>query len=113
MPVKKLFAALTILGIILPYSQFVPWVMDNGLDLKSFIHAIMDSRIGLFAWLDVLISAVALLVIIVQFRQALTIRQYIVSIIGTLLIGVSFGLPYLAFCLSDKGFVNLAPKDNL
>jgi hypothetical protein len=59
---KTLYLVLCIAGVLLPYSQFVPWVMQHGLNLTLFARELFSTRIGAFFGMDVLVSAVALLV---------------------------------------------------
>lgn len=46
-----------ILGTILPFSVFLPWVVDHGLSPLLMISEASQTRIGAFAWLDVIVSA--------------------------------------------------------
>lgn len=55
-----------------------------------------------FAWADVIVSALALFALIYQFKAKLSVKQIVILVLGTLTIGVSFGLPFLGFCLSNK-----------
>jgi Terpene cyclase DEP1 len=34
---KNTYLFLCVLGFVIPYSQFVPWVMENGLRLGLFV----------------------------------------------------------------------------
>jgi hypothetical protein len=55
---KNFYLFLCILGIVLPYSQFIPWLVENGLNAPLFFHQLFANRIsGFFVW-DVLVSAV-------------------------------------------------------
>ena len=36
---KILYLVLCVLGFALPYSQFVPWVIEHGLDMRLFVHS--------------------------------------------------------------------------
>jgi hypothetical protein len=47
---QALYALLCIVGVVLPYSQFIPWIAENGLDVPLLIHQIADSRIAAFSW---------------------------------------------------------------
>ena len=58
---KKFYGFLCILGIVLPYWQFLSWISENGLAINAFIAEIVNSRISAFAWLDVIVSAVVLI----------------------------------------------------
>src|SRR5215472_10592764 len=58
---KNIYLLLCVLGIALPYSEFVPWVISNGLNVRLFLHQLMANRISPFFGADVLVSAIVLL----------------------------------------------------
>lgn len=58
---KYFYGVLSILGLVLPYSQFIPWITHNGLDVPLLWEAITSTRIGAFAWMDVLVTVIVLL----------------------------------------------------
>jgi len=91
------YVLLSILGAALPLSQFLPWLVAHGLDVPLLVSEIASSRIAAFGWLDVVVSGVTLLFfIVVDGRESKTPYLW-VPILGTLTVGVSFGLPlYLA-----------------
>jgi AraC-like DNA-binding protein len=62
MKLKTIYLVLCVLGLVLPYWQFVPWVLANGLNMPLFFRQLFANRIGGFFGMDVLVSAVALLV---------------------------------------------------
>jgi len=82
-----------VIGAALPYSQFVPWVLENGLDLQVFVRELFANRISAFFGLDVAVSAVALAVFVGFEGSALPARHRGAVIAGMLLIGVLFALP--------------------
>jgi hypothetical protein len=82
---------------MLPYSQFIPWLVENGLNAPLFIHQLFANRIsGFFAW-DVLISAVVLVGFIRSEGKRGGIRLLWLPILGVLTVGVSFGLPLFLY----------------
>lgn len=90
----KLFYLLcAIAGTIIPYSQFVPWVAEHGLDLRLLAAELFSTRIGAFFGLDVLVAAVALLAFIAREGRRRNMRMLWLPIAATLAIGVSCGLP--------------------
>ena len=58
-------------SVALPYWQFLPWAAQNGLKLPLFVQQLFADRIGAFFGMDVLVSAVALLVF-VRFENSRT-----------------------------------------
>jgi hypothetical protein len=94
---KTLYLVLCIAGVLLPYSQFVPWVMQHGLNLVLFAHELFSTRIGAFFGMDVLVSAVALLVFTRIESARLGIRHRWLVLVAVLTVGVSLGLPLFLY----------------
>ena len=97
MKIKYVYLALCIIGIVLPYAAFIPWLMANGLNIPLLVKQVSASPVAAFGWLDVLISAVALFVFISIDRRKRAVRYWWLTIIGTLTVGVSLGLPLYLF----------------
>ena len=57
---KNLYLFLCVIGFAIPYSQFVPWLMHNGLDARLFVAQMFANRISSFFVADVLVSAAVL-----------------------------------------------------
>ena len=68
---KNAYLGLSVLGVLLPYWQFLPWAAQNGLNLPLFVQQLSANRIGAFFGMDVLVSAIALLVF-VRFENSRT-----------------------------------------
>ena len=49
---KLMYLLLCVLGIALPYSQFIPWTAQNGLHMKYFVQQLLANRVGGFFGLD-------------------------------------------------------------
>lgn len=90
---KYFYGIMVILGVVMPYSQFLPWIIQNGLDLSQFVGEITQTRIGSFAWMDVLVSAIVLFGFIFFEGKRSGMRFLWLPIVGTLVVGVSLGLP--------------------
>ncbi len=93
MLLKFFYAALCVFGTILPWTPFVAWLSENGFNLPLAFLEISQSQMSAFAWLDVLLSACTLLVLIISEKHRYSIRYWWVPIVATLTIGVSLGLP--------------------
>lgn len=90
---KTFYLVACVAGVVLPYAAFVPWLFDHGVDPVAFVEEAVELRIGLFAWLDVLVSAVVLLQFAAVEGARLRIPRLWMVTAATLLVGVSFGLP--------------------
>ena len=90
---KTFYGICCLLGAILPYSQLIPWLLKHGIDPSAFIKETAELRIGALAWMDVLISAVALVYFIFQEGRRCQMRKLWIPVLGVALCGVSLGLP--------------------
>jgi Terpene cyclase DEP1 len=97
MRLRHLYLGLCVLGVVVPYAQFVPWISQHGLQLDAFVRELFATRIGAFFGLDVVLSAVALFVFIFAERRTISIRHVWLPVIATLVVGVSLGLPLFLY----------------
>jgi hypothetical protein len=94
---KFLYLVLVILGFVLPYSLFVPWVMEHGLDMRLFVRQLFANRVSAFFGLDVLVSAAALIAFIRNEGGRLKMNSLWLPVASVLLVGVSLGLPLFLY----------------
>ena len=94
---KSVYLVFCVLGIVLPYSQFVPWVLEHGLRMGLFFHELFANRIGGFFGMDVLVSAVVLIFFLRREGKRLGVRHLWLPIVGTLTVGVSLGFPLFLY----------------
>ena len=92
-----LYLILAIFGTVAPYARFVPWLIEHGLDLRLFVSELFSTRIGGFFGMDVLLSAVTLIVFIRREGSRRKLRLLWLPIGATCLIGVSCGLPLFLY----------------
>jgi hypothetical protein len=95
--VKRFYLALCVIGFLLPYWQFVPWVAEHGLNLPLLVRDLFVNRISSFFGLDVLVSAVVLWVFIAAEGSHLGMRRLWLPIVATCVVGVSLGLPLFLY----------------
>jgi len=95
---KTTYLVFCVLGILLPYSQFVPWVLaQHGVPMGLFLRELFSNRIGGFFGMDVLVSAVVLISFIQREGKRLGVRHLWLPIAGVLTVGVSLGLPLFLY----------------
>lgn len=93
---KYVYLALFIIGTIVPYIAFIPWVIDHGLDISRLVEELFANRISAFFGLDVIVSTVVFWVFINWEGKRLRVPLW-PPIIASLTIGVSSGLPLFLF----------------
>ena len=94
---RYVYLVLCLVGVLVPYWQFVPWFLDHGLDIPLFVQQLFANRIGAFFGLDVLVSSLVLWIFVFAEGGRLGMRRLWVPVIGTLLVGVSLGLPLFLY----------------
>jgi hypothetical protein len=83
--------------IYLPYSEFMPWLLEHGLDFRLFVRELFANRIRAFFAMDVILCAIVLICFIQSEGKRLSVRLLWLPTIGMLLVGVSFGFPLFLF----------------
>jgi hypothetical protein len=94
---RQLYLSLAIIGAVLPYSQFVPWLVEHGPNITLLFTQVFSTRAGAFFGFDVLVSAVALIVFIRREGAKKRVPMLWFPIAATCLIGVSCGLPLFLY----------------
>jgi hypothetical protein len=94
---KNIYLILAILGAAIPYSQFVPWIMENGLNPSLLVGQLFANRVSAFFGLDVLVSSVALLVFMRLEGNVARVRFRWMPIAGLCVVGVSLALPLFLY----------------
>src|SRR5262245_55705339 len=97
MKLKTIYLSLCVLGAVLPYWQFLPWVAANGLHLPLLVQQLFANRIGGFFGMDVLVSALVLLVFMRAEGAKLAIRGRWLPVVALLTVGVSLALPLFLY----------------
>ena len=97
MKVKTIYLGLCVLGVVLPYWQFVPWFAVNGLNMHLFFQQLFVNHISAFFGMDVLVSALALLVFARIEGPRLGVHGRWLPLIAVLSVGVSLGLPLFLY----------------
>lgn len=98
---KNAFLVLTVAGVVIPYYALVPFLLEHGLDIQLFLSQAAASRIAGFAWLDVIVSAIVILLAAFS-GQFVTKKQAGYITILTVVAGGSAGLPLLLYFMLQK-----------
>jgi Terpene cyclase DEP1 len=97
MKARHFYLVFCVLGLLLPYSQFVPWLLEHGLNFTLLFRELFANRISAFFAMDVIVSAIVLIWFIQGEGKRLRVRLLWLPTAGTLLVGVSFGFPLFLF----------------
>ena len=106
MKIKILYFLLFIIGSVIPYYFFLPFLLKHGLDIKLIISELTANNISIFFSIDVIISAIVLIIYIIYDQNKIKVQYFALAILATLTIGVSSGLPlYLLLKERTKDFL--------
>lgn len=90
---QSTYLILCILGTILPYSQFIPFLLEHGFDINLFLEQLFANRISSFFGMDLIITSVVLWVFVFWEGTRLKMGNLWIYVASNLLVGVSLGLP--------------------
>ena len=96
------YVILCVLGTVLPYSQFVPFLRDHGLNVQEFISQLFATRISGFFAMDVIVSSVVLWVLVLTEGRRLGVRHLWMPLVANLAVGVSLGLPLFLYLREER-----------
>ena len=82
-------------GVVLPYWQFIPWLIEHGFDMPRLVADLFANRISAFFGTDVLLSSVMVFVFLGSQRRRLGSYLWLLPAVALLTVGVSLGLPLL------------------
>ena len=97
MKTRHFYLVCCVLGLVLPYSQFAPWLLEHGLNVTLFCRELSANRVSGFFAMDVIVSAIVLLWFIQSEGRRLRVGLLWFPMVGTLVVGVSFGFPLFLF----------------
>ncbi len=90
---KKIYLTLSILGIVLPYTQFVQWTNMYGFNISGMVRDMFANGIASGIALDALMTAVVILVFVLHEQKRLAVSYVWVPLVGLFLSGIAFALP--------------------
>jgi hypothetical protein len=99
---RTVYLILCVVGVALPYWQFLPWLAANGMNFSLFFHQLFANRIGGFFGMDVIVSAVALMFFVRSEKGLLTGTARWLPLIAVLAVGVSLALPLFLYLRQQK-----------
>ena len=94
---KTIYLALCFVGALLPYWQFVPWVIQHGMNCPLFVRELFANRISAFFGMDVFVSAIVLIAFMRVESGRLKVRRRWLPVLALLTVGVSLALPMFLY----------------
>ena len=94
MRLRHVYLIFCVLGFVMPYSQFAPWLLEHGLDFSRFTRDLFANRIGGFF---VLVSAIVGWVFSLREGRRRGMRGLWLPVVAVFGVGVSLGLPLFLY----------------
>jgi len=111
MKVKWVYLALCVLGTVLPYWQFAPWILQHGPNLQLLAQQLFANRVSAFFGMDVLVSAATLIIFLASEGRRAGARGRWAPLVALLTVGVSLALPlflYMRESATERAAANAA-----
>jgi hypothetical protein len=99
----RIFYLITaILGLLLPYAFFVPFLAENGLNVPLIFQEMFANRIAGFFSTDVIVSSIVFWGFLLSEGRRFAMKNLWVYISLNLLVGVSLALPVFLYVREGK-----------
>ena len=99
---KTVYLLLCLAGIVLPYSQLVPWLHHSDPNRLPFFEELFANRISTFFGAGVFVSALVVFALARYERGSLGSRRWL-PVVAVQVCGVSLGLPLLLYLREGSG----------
>ena len=99
---RNIYFILAILGVLLPYSLFFPWLLEHGLDFQLFFSELFANDVASTTALDFMMVSVGVIVFIVFESKKLGMKKIYIPILATI-VAVGFGLT-LFLCMRERHY---------
>ncbi len=93
---RHVYAALCVLGAVLPFLQFAPWLKTHGLNVPMFFRDLFANGVAGAFGIDIIVSAVVVCAFVLFEGGRLGVRHLWAPIAG-ILVGVCFALPLFLY----------------
>lgn len=94
---RWVYLFLAVLGTVLPYSQFLPWLAQHGPNVRLLFTQLFLGHVSAFFGLDAIVSALVLLVFIFHERTRRSMGMLWLPVAATCVVGVSCGFPLFLY----------------
>jgi hypothetical protein len=94
---KTVYLFFCVLGVLLPYSQIVPWVRENGWNTAFFFRLLFANGVSGACVLDVLVTSAIVVTFIILEGKRVEMRLIWLPLVGLPALGVPFALPLFLY----------------
>jgi hypothetical protein len=91
--IKYLYVFLCIIGAILPYYFFLPFLIENGINFHILIDLLFVNKVSSAFGINALITSIIFVIFISIENNKIKLPHLWIPILASSIVGVSFGLP--------------------
>ena len=95
--IKHFFIILCIFGIILPYSQLIPILLEGNFGFQMIIDQLFANRVSSLFALDLFVTATAFFVFALYEGTKLKIKHLWAPLVASIIVGASLGFPLFLY----------------
>jgi len=88
---------LCLVGTILPYSQFIPFFMEYGLDLSLFVAGVFSNYASSGIAFDALVTGISVIFFIYTEGTKLKMKNLYLPVLSLFAVGMSLALPLFLY----------------
>jgi len=97
MKIKYVYLILCVFGIVLPYSQLIPILIEDSFSIDMVMDQLFVNRVSTLFAFDLFVTAVAYIIFALYEGLKMKIKHLWIPIIGTFLVGASLGFPLFLY----------------
>jgi hypothetical protein len=90
---KNVYIVLCVLGAVIPMTVFVPFAVENGLDMGLFVRELFATQVASFLSADLIVSSLVLWAFIFFEVRKRPVPYWWLAVIANLAVGLSLALP--------------------
>ena len=94
---RSIYAVLCVVGAIVPYAVFLPFVREHGLDMRLILRELFANRVSASFAADVILSSVAFWVFVAIEGRRAAVRRLWLPVAANIVVGLSLGLPLFLY----------------
>lgn len=94
---KLLYLLFCIIGTILPYTFFIQFLREHGLNLRLFVEQLFANSVSSFFGVDVIVATICLWLFVYFEGRRADVKNLWAPIAASLLVGISLGLPLFLY----------------
>ena len=95
--IKYVYFILCIFGILLPYSQLIPILIEGNFSLHLMMNQLFINRVSTLFAFDLFITATVFIVFALYEGFKFKIKYFWLPFIATILVGASLGFPLFLY----------------